>query len=216
MRASQEVILTEYLPDSSLGTGIATNSFGATGNPGNIEINTRSLRVEGGTTIASTSGFAARDRVIPSPPGGNITINATDSVTITGSSASGSLREIRDARSTVAAGTIGGGRGGDVTINTGRLIVQGRAAIGASTLGPQAGNIKIDASESVELVGIKDELSSVGIETGFWGAFAAEFLPASTPHRGSGKHQHYHAKVDCPGRGNNQCREFGIGKCRQH
>ena len=168
VKASQEVILTEYRPDSSLGTGIATNSFGATGNPGNIEINTRSLRVEGGTTVASTSGFAARDRVIPSAgPGGNITINATDSVTITGSSATGSLREIRDARSTVAAGTIGGGRGGDVTINTGRLIVQGRAAIGASTLGAaQAGNVTINASESVELVGIKDELSSAGIETG--------------------------------------------------
>ncbi|MEG4290497.1 filamentous hemagglutinin N-terminal domain-containing protein [Microcoleus sp. D2B6] len=168
VRASEQVILTEYRPDSSLGTGIATNSFGATGNPGNIEINTRSVLVEGGTSISSTSGVATRDRVIPSAgPGGNITINATDSVTISGSSASGSLREIREARSTVAAGTVGGGRGGDVRINTGRLIVQGRAGIGASTLGAaQAGNITIDASESVEVVGIKEELSSAGIETG--------------------------------------------------
>jgi len=168
VRASEQVLLTEYRPDSSLGTGIATNSFGATGNPGNVEINTRSVLIEGGTSISSTSGVAARDRVIPSAgPGGNITVNATDSVTITGSSASGSLREIRAARSSLAAGTVGGGRGGDVTINTGRLIVQGRAGIGASTLGAaQAGNITIDASESVELVGIKEELSSAGIETG--------------------------------------------------
>jgi large exoprotein involved in heme utilization and adhesion len=173
VRASEQVILTENRLDSSLGTAIATNSFGATGNPGNIEINTRSVLIEGGTAITSSSGVLATDRVIPSAgPGGNITINAADSVTITGSSAtgssaSGSLREIRDARSTVTAGTVGGGPGGDVTINTGRLIVQGRAAIAASTLGAaQAGNITIDASESVELVGIKEELPSAGIATG--------------------------------------------------
>jgi large exoprotein involved in heme utilization and adhesion len=167
VRASEQVILTENRLDSSLGTAIATNSFGATGNPGNIEINTRSVLIEGGTAITSTSGVAATDRVIPSAgPGGNITINAADSVTITGSSASGSLRQIRDTRTTVAAGTVGGGRGGDVTINTGRLIVQGIAGIGASTLGAaQAGNITINASESVELVGIKEVLSTAGIAT---------------------------------------------------
>jgi large exoprotein involved in heme utilization and adhesion len=166
VRASQEVILTEDRLDSLLGTAIATNS-GATGNAGNIEINTRSVLIEGGTSISSTSGIAATDRVIPSAgPGGNITINAADSVTITGSSASGSLREIRETRSTVTAGTVGDGPGGDVTINTGRLIVQGRAGIAASTLGSaQAGNITINASESVELVGIKEELSSAGIAT---------------------------------------------------
>jgi large exoprotein involved in heme utilization and adhesion len=167
VRASEQVILTENRLDSLLATAIATNSFGATGNPGNIEINTRSVLIEGGTSISSSSGVVATERVIPSAgPGGNITINATDSVTITGSSASGNLRQIRDTRSTVAAGTIGGGRGGDVTINTGRLIVQGIAGIGASTLGAaQAGNITINASESVELVGIKEVLSTAGIAT---------------------------------------------------
>jgi large exoprotein involved in heme utilization and adhesion len=98
--------------------------------------------------------------------GGNITINATDSVTIIGSSASDSLEENPNARTTLAAGTVGGGPGGDVTINTGRLIVQGRAGIGASTLGAaQAGNITINASESVELVGAKEDLSTSGIAT---------------------------------------------------
>jgi len=167
VRASEQVILTENRLDSSLATAIATNSFGATGNPGNIEINTRSVLIEGGTAITSSSGVVATERVITSAgPGGNITINAADSVTITGTSASRNLRQIRDTRTTVAAGTVGGGRGGDVTINTGRLIVQGIAGIGASTLGAaQAGNITINASESVELVGIKEVLSSAGIAT---------------------------------------------------
>jgi filamentous hemagglutinin family protein len=166
VRASEQVIVTENR-DSLLATAIATNSFGATGNPGNIEINTRSLLVEGGTAITSSSGVAAAQRVILSRgPGGNITINAADSVTITDSGASRNLRQIRNTRTTVAAGTLGGGRGGDVTINTGRLIVQGIAGIGASTLGAgQAGNITINASESVELVGIKEVLSTAGIAT---------------------------------------------------
>jgi large exoprotein involved in heme utilization and adhesion len=167
VRASDQVILTENRLDSSLATAIATNSFRATGNPGNIEINTRSVLIEEGTAITSSSGVIATDGLILSAgPGGNITINAADSVTITGSSANLNLRQIRDTRSTVAAGTVGGGRGGDVTINTGRLIVQGIAGIAASTLGAaQAGNITINASESVELVGIKEVLSTAGIAT---------------------------------------------------
>jgi large exoprotein involved in heme utilization and adhesion len=186
VRASEQVILTENRLDSLFGTGISTNAFAGiagTGNAGNIEINTRSLLIEGGTAITSTSGVVTIDRVSPAAGrGGNITINATDSVTITGSSASGSLREIRDARSTVVAGTVGGGRGGDVTINTGRLIVQGRADIGASTLGAaQAGNITIDASESVELVGIKDELSSAGIATGSGDPLLQNFFQLPPP-----------------------------------
>jgi len=167
VRASEEVILTENPLDSLLGTAIATNS-GATGNAGNLEINTRSVLIEGGTSISSTSGIAATDRLIPSTgAGGNITINAADSVTVTGSTASDSLREIQNARSILAAGTVGGGPGGNVTIHTGRLIVQGIAGIGASTLGAaQAGNITINASQSVELVGTKkEELSTVGIAT---------------------------------------------------
>ena len=166
VRASEQVIVTENR-NSLLATAIATNSFGATGNAGNIEINTRSLLVEGGTAITSSSGVAAVQRVILSEgSGGNITINATDSVTITDSGASRNLRQLRNTRTTVAAGTLGRGRGGDVTINTGRLIIQGIAGIGASTLGAgQAGNITINASESVELVGIKEVLSTAGIAT---------------------------------------------------
>ena len=168
VRASDSVVLTEYRPDSSFGTGITTNSIGGTGNAGNIEINTPSLLVEGGTSITSTSGITATDRVIPSAGrGGNITINATDSVTITGSSsASDTLLSARAARSQVVTGTVGSADSGDLRINTRRLILQGRAAIGASTLDAgQGGNIIINASESVELVGTKDNLSASGIAT---------------------------------------------------
>ncbi|MEG4272225.1 MULTISPECIES: two-partner secretion domain-containing protein [unclassified Microcoleus] len=167
VRASDSVVLTEYRPDSSFGTGITTNSIGGTGNAGNIEIDTRSLIVEGGTSITSTSGITATDRVIPSAGrGGNLTINATDFVTITGSSTNDSLAATRAARSQLATGTVAGGNSGELRINTKRLIVQGTAAIGASTIGEgEGGNIIINASESVELTGTNNNLSSSGIAT---------------------------------------------------
>lgn len=167
VKASDSVVLTEYRPDSSFGTGITTNSIGGTGNAGNIEINTRSLLVEGGTSLTSTSGIAATDRVIPSlGQGGSITINATDSVTIAGSNVTDSISAARAARSQLITGTIGGGNSGDLRINTRRLIVQGTAAIGASTLGEgQGGNIIINASESVQLIGTTNSLSTSGIAT---------------------------------------------------
>ncbi len=170
VRASEQVILTQNRLDSPLGTGISTNSIAGiagTGNAGNIEINTRSVLIEGGTAITSTSGIATTDAVIPATGrGGNISITATDSVTIIGTTAKDIVEEDPNARTTLAAGTVGGGSGGDVTINTGRLIVQGRAGIGASTLGAaQAGNIIIKASESVELVGANEKVSTSGIAT---------------------------------------------------
>jgi len=167
VRASDSVLLTEYRLDSSFGTGIITNSIGGTGNAGNIEINTRSVLIEGGTSITSTSGVTSRTGVIPAVGrGGNLTINATDSVTLTGSSQSDSLSAANIARTQLITGTVAGGNSGDLRINTRRLTVEGAAAIGASTLGAgNGGNIIVNASESVKLIGTKDNLSTSGIAT---------------------------------------------------
>ncbi len=167
VRASDSVLLTEYRLDSSFGTGIITNSIGGTGNAGNIEINTRSLLIEGGTSISSTSGVASRTGVIPAiGRGGNLTINATDSVTLTGSSQSDSLSAANIARSQLITGTVAGGNSGDLRINTRRLTLEGAAAIGASTLGAgNGGNIIVNASESIKLIGTKDNFSASGIAT---------------------------------------------------
>jgi filamentous hemagglutinin family protein len=170
VRASDQVILKDNPRYSTLGTGISTNSIAGiagTGNAGNVEINTRSLLIKGGTSITSTSGIATTDAVLSSNGrGGNITINAADSVTIS-SKVSDSVEQYLIDRTTLAAGTAGGGSGGDVRINTGRLIVEGRGSILASTLGAApAGNIIIKASESVELVGTNQDLSNSGIVTG--------------------------------------------------
>jgi large exoprotein involved in heme utilization and adhesion len=152
--ASDSVIVARDRSDSPLNTGLATNSIGGTGRAGNIEINTGSLRVEAGASISSPSGLNTRERLIPrGGPGGNITVNAKDSVFVTGSSAQPIASAIPFG-SLILAGTFGNSQGGDVTLNTRRLIVQDGGAIVASTLGGgQGGNVTVTASESVEIVG---------------------------------------------------------------
>jgi len=149
VRASDSVILARDRSDSPLNTGLATNSVG-TGRGGNIEINTRSLRLEAGARITSSSGVQVRERVIPEGgPGGNITVNAKDSVELIGSGG-GSIPFL----SAILAGTLGSGKGGDVTLNTRQLILRDGGSIEASTLGPgQGGNVTVTASESVEIAG---------------------------------------------------------------
>jgi large exoprotein involved in heme utilization and adhesion len=154
VRASDSVIVARDRPDSPLNTGLATNSIGGTGRAGNIEINTRSLRVEGGASISSPSGLSTRETLIPQGgPGGNITVNAKDSVEVSGTAAN-PITVAVPFGSLILAGTLGSGKGGDVTLNARRLIVRDGGAIVASTLGTgQGGNVTVTADESVEIVG---------------------------------------------------------------
>jgi len=150
VRASDSVILARDRADSPVNTGLATNSVGGTGRAGNIEINTRSLRLEAGAGISSSSGGQPGQRVIrEGGPGGNITVNAKDSVELIGT-APGSITY----RSQITAGTLGSGKSGDVTLNARRLSVRDGGAIVAGTLGAGlGGNVTVTASESVEIVG---------------------------------------------------------------
>ena len=149
VRASDSVIVARQRSDSPLNTTLATNSIGGTGRAGNIEINTRSLRVEAGAGISSSSGVDIRERLITGGPGGNITVNASDSVELIGAAA----RPI-PYRSVIIAGTLGSGKSGDVTLNARRLSVRDGGSIIAGTLGAgQGGNVTVTASESVEIVG---------------------------------------------------------------
>ena len=150
VRASDSVLVSKERPDSPLSTGLVTNSIGGTGRAGNIDITTRSLRVDDGASISSSSGLSTFAGLIPAGgPGGNITVNASDSIEVIGTAAGSG-----PSRSIIAAGTAGSGKGGDLTLNTRRLIVRDGAGIGASTLGAgQGGNLTVRASESVEISG---------------------------------------------------------------
>jgi filamentous hemagglutinin family protein len=103
----------------------------ATGNAGNITINTRSLALSNFALLTSTLGEGN---------GGNIEINASESVSLNGS------------KSLLSADTSSSGNAGNIIINTPSLSLSNRAGINTSTSGQgNAGNIQINAANSVSL-----------------------------------------------------------------
>ena len=124
----------------------------ATGNGGNITINTAKLTVRDGGNISTNTEGAGN--------AGNIIVNATESVELIGttentndpSSISAQVMNVVEAT----------GDGGDVTINTQKLILRDGAQI--STLARNegnGGNLTVNASESVFVSGTLPILMSV-------------------------------------------------------
>lgn len=116
-------------------SGIYSDARGA-GSPGDVTLSTPLFRVQEGTTLSF--------RTFSSAAGSNVTINAADVQQIT------TTANIN----AIATRTLGSGRGGNLTVNTQRLVNQGGGGILATIHNaPGAGgNLTINASESVELI----------------------------------------------------------------
>ena len=110
------------------------------GNAGNVSIDTRNLIVRDGAQVGSgTLGEGA---------GGNLTVNATDSIQLIGRSA-----DIRFG-SGLFAQTQGRGNAGNLSIETRNLVVRDGAQVSSGTLGEGAGgNLTIKATNSIQLIG---------------------------------------------------------------
>jgi filamentous hemagglutinin family protein len=112
---------------------------GAVGKGGDLNIMAGSLSLTNGARLIADT-FGQGD-------GGNVNINARDIVFLYGQGVDGLSSQAR-------AITFSLSRGGDVTIETGKLVVQDGAQVGAVTTGPgQGGNLTVTASDSVELKG---------------------------------------------------------------
>ncbi|BAY47247.1 filamentous hemagglutinin family outer membrane protein [Scytonema sp. HK-05] len=151
VKASDSVVLSGYRENNSFGTNLSTSTIHGTGNAGNLEITTGSVVVEGGATITSASGAATtRNRLIRSiGRGGNLTINASDSVKVIGTSANTPY-----VPSQIVTVTFGSADAGDLRINTKQLIVEDGGGVGATTLDTgRGGDIFINASQSVQVSG---------------------------------------------------------------
>ncbi|GAA6619853.1 filamentous hemagglutinin N-terminal domain-containing protein [Scytonema sp. NUACC26] len=110
------------------------------GNATNLTINTRQLIVRDGA-LASASTVSVGQ-------GGNLTVNASNLVELSGTSIIGQYR------SALGAETTGQGNATNLTINTRQLIVRDGALVSAATFGEgQGGNLTVNASELVDLSG---------------------------------------------------------------
>jgi filamentous hemagglutinin family protein len=122
------------------------------GDAGNITINTRRLLIQDGATVLTeSSGLLLLDgQFIPATGrAGNLTVNASESVELIGTS----LVDDRNS-SGLSSATASAKQAGDITLNTGRLLIENGAEVSAITVDEgRAGNLKVTATESVELSG---------------------------------------------------------------
>lgn len=149
IKATEQVEITGYGFDlqgnstsSQLITGVLTSD--ATGNGGDLSIETRKLIVSNGGIIGTaTEGQGAA---------GNIKITATDEVEITGVGFNGQGDIVNT--SLLLAGVIeqATGKGGNITIETSKLIISQGGIISTATFGfGDGGDVNITAVDSVEV-----------------------------------------------------------------
>ena len=136
VNAQDSVQLIGTSPDGNSLSGLFARVFpGATGTAGNLIINTRELLVQDGARVSATTFGAGK--------GGNLTVNADDSVKLTGIASNG-----RRLGSGLVASTAEGTRGaaGNVTIKTNQLLVEdgGRVVVTSRGTG-DAGNLTVNA-----------------------------------------------------------------------
>jgi filamentous hemagglutinin family protein len=109
---------------------------------GSINITTQRFIVRNGARVLTTANLGSTGQA------GNLTINATDTVDLIGTSSFSP-----EDRSLLSAASGGTGKAGDLTINTGRLTVLGGAGVSTSVFDGPGGKLTVNATESIELRG---------------------------------------------------------------
>ena len=139
VKASDAVELIGTTPRNIPG-GFYSQSY-LTGDSGKIMIDTGRLIVRGGSLVSSAT--------LGQGNGGDLTVNASESVELSGITPDGQYP------SGVGSLVRSTGNGGNVTLNTKRLIAQDGAGMATATFSRgNAGDLTVNASESIELSGV--------------------------------------------------------------
>ena len=148
IEAKERIDLMNTRVDAFTPTGIFSNSFLGTGTAGDINLVTTHLRgLSGGTISSNSGGFLGNVVVTEGGLGGNITIEAQESLYLTGLSEDGTFG------SGISTATFGRFPSGDVIINSPRIITQDGGGLSTETFGPaDAGSLEITANE-IHLLG---------------------------------------------------------------
>lgn len=130
-------------PNPQTFTSVTTGTA-ASGDAGNLKINTGQLRILNNSSVYSGTFVDSQGK------GGNLIVTASDAVQLTN-------------KSSLSTQTLGFGSAGDLTLETGRLIIQDEAYISAATLAQgTGGNIQINAN----LVSLNNQASITGRSQG--------------------------------------------------
>ncbi|BAS55573.1 hemagglutination activity domain protein [Leptolyngbya boryana NIES-2135] len=146
-------------PQGVVASNIVTSTLAGTGNAGNLTINARQIHIENGASIVSESGVNLGGSVlVSSGKGGNVILNASDEIRLSG------VGLPQSPNSSISTLTFGTAQAGDIYINTRRLLIFDQSLIEASSLTfGKGGNITINASESIQIVGNLNRV--IGINT---------------------------------------------------
>ena len=142
---TEEIIISGYSPfNSELFSSLAVFNRG-NGQGGNVNVTTNKLSILDG-------GFLGSITVFGTGSGGNVNIQATESIAIRGQAPRISP-DRRSFSASINTSTFGRGNGGRIEIATANLKISESGDIDSNTLaGGNAGEIKINATESVEIV----------------------------------------------------------------
>jgi filamentous hemagglutinin family protein len=133
-----------------------------TGNAGSILLQAKTVRLDNGSAL-STGTFSQGK-------GGDLTVDATESVEVVGQS--------QLLPSLLTTSSAGEGAGGSLTINTSRLVVKDGGRIEAATFGKgQAGSLQVNATESIELSGSGTPINSRPLNSGLFASSGFENRP---------------------------------------
>jgi filamentous hemagglutinin family protein len=153
-------IAADELVDISGGSLLISGTT-SSGQAGDLTIDTQNLTLEDGSVISSTT--------FGSGQGGNLVVRASEKVELIGApadrlaSTEGTSRLFRILPTAFVSGSAGPGEtgtgfGGDIIIDTQKLIVRDGALISAaSTSAGRGGTLSVDASDSVEVTGVSTD-----------------------------------------------------------
>ena len=127
------------------GSSVSASSVGS-GNAGNVIIETGRLSIRDGAFVSTNPLFNG--------DGGTITVNASDSVEVSGTSKFNIPNNLGISRSLLWTAATGSGDAKNLTINTRKLIIRDGGTIQATTFASgKPGDVLVNASESVEISG---------------------------------------------------------------
>lgn len=153
IKASESVEVLRTPDGSPVATLIGSTAGGINGQAGDINIETKRLRISEGAGISLSSGSVIGNQPLNTTggPGGNLTITATESVTVEG--ISGVLANGSRSPSFISADANAANRGGNMNISTPVLTLRDGGVMTTASLGRgDAGSITINAGR-VEVMG---------------------------------------------------------------